>query len=93
METYQTKLSRIKRRSSKKNQIFRALSDEDEIEDDAETTNMCFLAIGDSIELRPFNCQNCSFFESNLDMITDEVKSIIYEHNKISQEKKIGKFS
>jgi len=53
-----------------------------------ETTNICFMVLGESSEVRPFNYSNCNDFQNSLDMVTDELHKVTDEYNKIAREKK-----
>ncbi|KAH0755142.1 hypothetical protein KY290_025412 [Solanum tuberosum] len=57
-------------------------------DDHDEMTNLCFMALGETSEVRPFNCPNCNDLQSSLDMVADELQKVIDEYNKIAQEKK-----
>lgn len=49
---------------------------------------MCFMEMGESSEMQPYNCHNFNLLLSNLYMFTDELQKIIDEYSKIAQEKK-----
>ena len=51
-------------------------------------TNLCFMELGETNEVRPFNCVNCNDLKKSLDMVIDELKKVINEYNKLAQEKK-----
>lgn len=69
------------------------MSDEDEIEDDAETANISFMVIWESSEVLHFKCHSYNIWQSNLDIIIDELQEVINEYNKIAQEKKSRKLT
>lgn len=74
----------LRRRSSKKHKNFRSWSNENKTEEDTKTVNMCFLAIKESSEVRPFSCHNCNILPSNRDIIHDEIQKFINKYNKIA---------
>ena len=46
------------------------------------------MALGETSEVRPFNCPNYNDLQNTLDMVTDELQKFIYEYNKLAQEMK-----
>lgn len=54
----------------------------------AEIANICFMAIGETSEVRIPKCHNFYYLQNTIDMITDELQKVIGEYNKISNEKK-----
>lgn len=46
------------------------------------------MALGETSEVRPFNCPNCNDLQNSLDMVADELQKVIDEYNKIAQDKK-----
>lgn len=58
------------------------------MQDNTKIENMCFMAIGESSEVRPFNYYYCNIFQSNLYMITDELRKAINKYKNIEQEKR-----
>lgn len=44
---------------------------------------MCFMATGESSEVRLHNYHNCDTLESNLDIIADEPQKVIDEYAKL----------
>lgn len=61
------------KKSLQKIKIIGAWGNEEETEDDAETTNICFMTIEEATEVRSFNYHNFNLLQSNTNMITDDL--------------------
>ncbi|XP_015158901.1 uncharacterized protein [Solanum tuberosum] len=57
-------------------------------DDHDEFANLCFMALGETSKVRPYNSSNCNDLQNSLDMVADELQKVIDEYNKIAQEKK-----
>lgn len=68
---HEKKYHKLRRKVSKKNKSFAAWSDKDEIEDNTEIVNICFMAVGVSSEVRPLSWKDYNICQANLDMITN----------------------
>ena len=76
-----------KRRKNK--QGFGAWSNDEESDDDqTETANICFMAIGESSKVRDSDCPSCENLRTTIDLITDDFQKVLDEYKKLLQEKK-----
>ncbi|XP_060182255.1 uncharacterized protein LOC132611916 [Lycium barbarum] len=79
-----------KRKPSKNYQNERAFSSssEDEVSQDDEEgmENICFMAIGETSEVRPYHCSNCSETQELLDQTLENLNIVFNEYKKLKRE-------
>ncbi|XP_059315394.1 uncharacterized protein LOC132066004 [Lycium ferocissimum] len=81
-----------KRKPSKncqKQRAFISWSEDEVSEDDEEgMTNICFMAIGKTSEVRPYHCSNCSETQELLDQTLEDLNRVFNEYKKLKRERR-----
>ncbi|XP_060210640.1 uncharacterized protein LOC132637589 [Lycium barbarum] len=81
-----------KRKPSKNCQKQRAFSSwgEDKVskDDEEDMENICFMAIGETSEVRPYHCSNCSETQELLDQTLEDLNRVFNEYKKLKRERR-----
>ncbi len=66
-----------RKRTNQRNEDQKSLGEweqgETTINENDEMENSCFVSMGETREIRSYNCLNCNYLQNSLDMVSDEL--------------------
>ncbi|XP_070035482.1 uncharacterized protein [Nicotiana tomentosiformis] len=76
------------------NKLSRCWTDKDILDDDCKDDNEnCFMARGETSEVRPFNCERCNELQDILDLTLEESQKMVNEIKRLNREIKDWKLN